>query len=473
MGRVCNEFTGNCVLPQSYLRFLRAKFGNDEAEIEYYMRKAVPTAEPISKTVLFRPASVADIPAVSRLRTEGVRELTEQDPRLQYACPEFNSQIDLVGVMSNKQSASDTIIAFGDTRTEPVRNLVFKISFARLPNNKDDSLEVEALIYMSITNLLVLNGVTPHIVLSYGMFMCRDQVPQSLLGNANYFTEIDESVKNGAENEYDLANMRLLALEKSGPTLSSLLRFSNVTYHDIVVLIVQMAYTLACFEEIGLIHNDLHSGNVFVQQLDSPETNFYRLDDDTVLKVTSGMQVRLYDFDRSFKVPTEYEPQRIENGLLRNSSLCRVLGQCNRFTPRLDFFRFLYYVYEFGRREQMRAVTELVDTLCINGFNYGAAGFLSSQHGRAHLPFDANSYYTWAGVACKCANSRCLECYMENPVPVMSPIEVLYALKYSFPANEEDDISLQNTWMLPSLAHRAGRYGVNHEESEETHSHEQ
>ena len=76
-------------------------------------------------------------------------------------------------------------------------------------------------------------------------------------------------------------------------------------------------------KEKNIAHNDLHSGNIFVQ----------RFPDDTY-------NTFIYDYDRS------YSPALNNNPLL-NNNICRRLcqsGQCNKYDNWLDFFKILYYI---------------------------------------------------------------------------------------------------------------------------------
>ena len=76
-------------------------------------------------------------------------------------------------------------------------------------------------------------------------------------------------------------------------------------------------------KEKNIAHNDLHSGNIFVQRLPDSTYNTF-----------------IYDYDRS------YSPALNNNPLL-NNNICRRLcqsGQCNKYDNWLDFFKILYYI---------------------------------------------------------------------------------------------------------------------------------
>ncbi len=73
-------------------------------------------------------------------------------------------------------------------------------------------------------------------------------------------------------------------------------------------ILFPIIFTLACFAEIGLSHNDLHIGNVFVQEHNQPIPLIgYRIDKTTIVLLSNVKYLPLlYDFDRSCKLPTKY-----------------------------------------------------------------------------------------------------------------------------------------------------------------------
>jgi hypothetical protein len=74
----------------------------------------------------------------------------------------------------------------------------------------------------------------------------------------------------------------------------------------------------------NIAHNDLHSGNIFVQRLSNNTFNTF-----------------IYDFDRSYS-------QAFGDNPLLNNDLCKDScsnGQCNRYDNWLDFFKILHYIF--------------------------------------------------------------------------------------------------------------------------------
>ena len=44
---------------------------------------------------------------------------------------------------------------------------------------------------------------------------------------------------------------------------------------DIKIILFQILYTVLCFTDVSLRHNDLHFGNIFVNSLNSKLKNVY------------------------------------------------------------------------------------------------------------------------------------------------------------------------------------------------------
>ncbi len=77
--------------------------------------------------------------------------------------------------------------------------------------------------------------------------------------------------------------------------------------HDYIYQIMfQLLYTLDCMNRIGLRHNDLHPGNIFVFEINqkSPKMKYHTfelLDGTTYTLPLFGPQIRIFDLDRTVK----------------------------------------------------------------------------------------------------------------------------------------------------------------------------
>ena len=77
-------------------------------------------------------------------------------------------------------------------------------------------------------------------------------------------------------------------------------------------IVFQILYTLACFQEIGLQQNDLHTGNILLDVFEANPLPYviYRISRTKVVILTDVEYIpRIYDFDRSTTFPDKSVPQ--------------------------------------------------------------------------------------------------------------------------------------------------------------------
>jgi hypothetical protein len=88
----------------------------------------------------------------------------------------------------------------------------------------------------------------------------------------------------------------------------------SITYELLLHILFQIVYTLSCFDKIKLQHNDLHINNilVFIRKKNIFNTDLKNFDslyyfkygnkpNEEFLLLNLGIDIRIYDFDRSFK----------------------------------------------------------------------------------------------------------------------------------------------------------------------------
>lgn len=115
--------------------------------------------------------------------------------------------------------------------------------------------------------------------------------------------------------------------------------FLNIT-EDWAILfqIIAACYALSLTKTV---HNDLHSGNIFLIKNDRNLREFckYTLtDSNKVYRIPVYYKAKLYDFDRAYN-----KSILGKNGLI--DSTCAVASQCNIYYENLDMIKILYYVY--------------------------------------------------------------------------------------------------------------------------------
>ncbi len=102
-----------------------------------------------------------------------------------------------------------------------------------------------------------------------------------------------------------------------------------------------------------LVHNDLHSGNIFIRDL-GKETEFIYIINDRKFIIKTRFQPLIYDFDRG------YTKKFGTNPLLNN--LCTKYSQCNMFVENKDIIKALCYVYKSANSMIKNNIINIIST---------------------------------------------------------------------------------------------------------------
>lgn len=193
-----------------------------------------------------------------------------------------------------------------------------------------------------------------------------------------------------------------LVLERvAGLTLRQLLETKSKEKGDIQQLLddvlLQCAAVLDAFQTVGLMHNDLHCGNVLVEELAEPEEwtwNKYEF--------KSKWKVKIYDFDHASKTPTANDRSVVENTFLTQRR-CKELCECNVFTRSFDWWGLLQGVYSDLETSPLVGASKYREKLLQ----------MQSGIGTKELPDPKNKDrdYTgrlvWIARPCTCTAARC------------------------------------------------------------------
>jgi len=78
--------------------------------------------------------------------------------------------------------------------------------------------------------------------------------------------------------KYNPSHAYLLLLERArGKQVGDLLDAHQGDAQFWSTVLFEVIWTLRCFKDVGLMHNDLHSGNVFVDELPQPIERYFVL----------------------------------------------------------------------------------------------------------------------------------------------------------------------------------------------------
>jgi hypothetical protein len=222
-----------------------------------------------------------------------------------------------------------------------------------VPSLRDNSLKIEREVYKK-TNEMLRRKITPHFMAYITSFECdiRDILGTSG-NNKEVFKERFQSLlKTAYERGREMVgtNSNVLILERGiGETLQNI----SSNFDDWETLIFQIAYTLHAMHINGIQHNDLHSGNVWVQPIEPTLITYYI--GSKSYTFDTNFIIKIYDYDLGFidntgksdgvKYDDKYCGPRIlcSNTKLEDNFYYEI-GLYNKLNPKFDFFTILKYL---------------------------------------------------------------------------------------------------------------------------------
>jgi bisphosphoglycerate-dependent phosphoglycerate mutase len=270
-----------------------------------------------------------------------------------------------------KLSSSTSIVCEG-TAFEEKEEVMVKISFDAKRPDKDNSLQIESDIYEKIVPLLSIH--TPNLMSFLATGKCNNFKSEAslttfrgIMGIESWRVFIEEVNEIRRGYNRDKLNMVVTKKAKGKKLMDWLMNPGLMMIPDlfnfIKDILLQIAYTLVNFEDFGLMHHDLHVGNVFVEELSTPLRYSVNVGEKIIVRDIKYF-VQIYDFDHSMKVSTEYNDTILHNNLL-DTDFCLRLGECNRFYKSMDWFTILHSMYMV--RPSTPLVSELVDKDLLKG----------------------------------------------------------------------------------------------------------
>ena len=290
--------------------------------------------------------------ANSHVRSGGLMDKTKYF----FLKPDAKGAFDKIKVISEPfASASDSVvIILVKGRQQFVMKLTFVDKKEALEYNAPDT---EARFY-SIMETLVKKKITPHV------FMLTDCLWENVKR-----TDIEPHFREYLK-KYNTRKTHIYPILTETGNKDSQLLTVNELLHDIgrysgeyvsmilLNVLFQIVYTIYCFVKIDLKHSDLHLSNIFVLKrpqniIKNPKMpdQFKRrytfdLADGTkreVLLENLGLDVRIFDFDRSVKQKNNfrYHPEGLKSRFLRKY---HTFGHNAVNNPHADLFKVLKHV---------------------------------------------------------------------------------------------------------------------------------
>ena len=261
---------------------------------------------------------------------------------------DFINDYHWTNVLVNKNTASDSVIAFGQHRRTKV-TVAVKLYW----QSSDDfeKLQYEAQMYQQVNTVRLCNTVR---------FIGQIRIPWNTLDTAavhsdeNTLLLICDELKHLFSSSYllfkkatDRNESVFGTITEYRPAVKSLEfmltdlhkdRKADLTY--VKALLFQVVFTLAAMQTAGLQHNDLHVGNILVDRQPVASSLRYSMQPGlhfTVPLQQSG-QVLLFDWDLGVCQACGV------NHFLDKESFCKSYGVCNTLNPRFDIYTLLRYM---------------------------------------------------------------------------------------------------------------------------------
>ena len=285
-----------------------------------YSNKYSNLIKPQLKTQIFDfYVNDKELKTIKDLYTQTIKDIIKNNS-------DYSSYINNLKVYSKseKQSASDTVVMSGELNHPSLnmfekyiainklnKNIFFK-SYEIKNNNLldykfDNSLDTEIDIYNSVIYELIYNNHTPHLINYYG---CNS-----------------------------INNVKYLVFEKLEPiTLFDYLSESKtLSMMKLFIIFFQIFYTLYCLHCKHLIHNDLHMGNILVE---NKTTNYVYGIFDSKIEIITDTSIKIFDFDRSSCYNT-----MCQRNFKLDTTYCLYYNQCNGFYYKRDIAYIINNIY--------------------------------------------------------------------------------------------------------------------------------
>jgi hypothetical protein len=245
----------------------------------------------------------------------------------------------------------------------------------------DNSGLVESLVYKVIVTHLIKNN-TPYVINFIAFSKCQGFIDNLHRRIAFLKLSKSEDDQETAERLEILSDSLHSIGEQEGITVDNSVTYILMTEKAKVVLkteppvffeswlkgkhtlreyqevLFQVVWTLACFQKIGLRHNDLHPKNIFVERGSSKNYNTFKYEkkpgESIYFKVPAFNNLKFYDYDRASVTGSSLK----ENAILTNTSLQRMVNEtsicsvgygCNVYNPGFDLYVIFCGIHYFQK----------------------------------------------------------------------------------------------------------------------------
>lgn len=204
-------------------------------------------------------------------------------------------------------------------------------------------LKYEANLYKYFLDFILYNNITPHVPEFYGFKNCGH-----VYNNCDLYALFTEWVK--------------------GPNMVTVLENPSwINTDEWRRILFQIIYTLVCFDQLKINHNDLHMANILFDK--GIKEDYYYMVDNAIFKVSMNNIVKIIDFDNA-SVDCHNRRSRLYHKFKNEMGSCynrRILGYQaeevgikNSFSPFFDLFVVLCHIYRNTTNVKVKEFVERV-----------------------------------------------------------------------------------------------------------------
>ena len=275
--------------------------------------------------------------------------------------PDIFYNIDLIS--NPEASSSGSIVYKFSTKGKTKYNLILKITMLGENIEENDDALIEYEHYKNMT-LLIQKNITPYVfrnIDKLGPFR-GDQLDlenKKKLVKQFKFDFNNKSLDKTINSNYFFAMLNETGAEGEVIPFMSFLKkyYKNPQLKEIIFnLLFQILYTLECFNRMSMKHNDLHLSNIMVILKKKNLTNSKSYDKfcrkfiytdkkgkkKSLFLPNIGIEVRIFDFDRSCKYKKTKLSQKIYSKFVEKNTHQNC--EENKYS---DTYRVLYNLYKF------------------------------------------------------------------------------------------------------------------------------
>ncbi len=205
-------------------------------------------------------------------------------------CQIDTNKVEIVKRISEGKTGSSSMVDIVKIKNIPCFYYIIKQQTVNKNDYNYFTIEHEKKIYQ-IVNKLVYNYVTPYCITMLNFHQCNNIYNS----NIQYNFMLNETIINWQSNKIY--------------SIREFIKSVNFTELEFLVILIQIVYTLFCFDKINLQHNDLHDNNILIfhNQNFDPSIKKYRYfrygkdQKEFFLLPETRFNSRIFDFDRGIK----------------------------------------------------------------------------------------------------------------------------------------------------------------------------